>query len=55
MQVQENSFDLSINSLEIQELKMSDFITDSNDGETVSKVMSASCTTCVCYCSCIIV
>jgi thiazolylpeptide-type bacteriocin precursor len=55
MQAQENSFDLSINSLGIQELKMSDFINESNDGETVSKVMSASCSTCVCCCSCIIV
>jgi thiazolylpeptide-type bacteriocin precursor len=54
MQSQEISFDLSIESLQIEELKMSDFVTDSAEGETVSKVMSASCTTCVCTCSCIV-
>lgn len=54
MQAQNKSLEISIASLEIEELKMSDFVTDSNDGETVSKVMSASCTTCVCTCSCIV-
>lgn len=51
-----NSNELSIEGLEIEELKMSDFIgAEAAEGETVAKVMSASCTTCVCTCSCIIV
>jgi len=54
MQAQSKSLEISIASLEIEELKMSDFVTDSNEGESVSKVMSASCTTCVCTCSCIV-
>lgn len=56
MQTQEISYDLLIDvkSLSIEELKMSDFVSDSTEGEIVSKVMSASCTTCVCTCSCIV-
>lgn len=41
--------DLNIDSLEISE-----FLDDSRleDSEVVAKVMSASCTTCECCCSC---
>lgn len=52
--MQDVMIDLSIEGLEIEELNMSDFVADAAEGESVSKVMSASCTTCVCTCSCIV-
>jgi thiazolylpeptide-type bacteriocin precursor len=44
-----NLADLNIDALEISE-----FLDDNRleDGEVVAKVMSASCTTCECCCSC---
>ncbi len=50
-----NNIDLPLEELQIEELNISDFV-DANEAEneSVSKVMSASCTTCVCTCSCIV-
>ncbi|HEY0636612.1 MAG TPA: thiocillin/thiostrepton family thiazolyl peptide [Pseudonocardiaceae bacterium] len=46
------SADLS--GLNIDSLEISEFLDDSRleDSEVVAKVMSASCTTCECCCSC---
>lgn len=40
--------------LDIDALEISEFLDNSQleDGEVVDKVMSASCTTCECCCSC---
>ena len=46
---------LEIDNLDIEQLEITDFVANDNvEGEDVSKVMSASCTTCVCTCSCIV-
>ena len=46
--------ELSLVGLSVEGLEISDFLDDvlSADGDVVSKVMAASCTTCECCCSC---
>jgi thiazolylpeptide-type bacteriocin precursor len=48
----ESTADLS--ALDIESLEISEFLDDNRleDSEVVAKVMSASCTTCECCCSC---
>lgn len=43
-----------LSELDIDALEISEFLDDSHleDSEVVAKVMSASCTTCECCCSC---
>jgi thiazolylpeptide-type bacteriocin precursor len=51
-----NTDDLDLAGLEIDDLEISDFLDEIllNPGESVSKVMAASCTTCECCCSCVL-
>lgn len=44
----------NLSELDIDALEISEFLDDNYlaDGEVVTKVMSASCTTCECCCSC---
>lgn len=46
--------DSELNGLDIDALEISEFLDESRleDSEVVAKVMSASCTTCECCCSC---
>lgn len=46
--------DLDIKDLVIDDLDLSEFLDETRlaEGEAISKVMSASCTTCECCCSC---
>lgn len=46
--------DIDIAALEIEEIELNEFLDDSRfkEGNTVAKVMAASCTTCECCCSC---
>ncbi|MFE3326089.1 thiocillin/thiostrepton family thiazolyl peptide [Streptomyces sp. NPDC059176] len=43
-----------LSELDVDALEISEFLDDSRleDSEVVAKVMSASCTTCECCCSC---
>ncbi|GGW61407.1 thiocillin/thiostrepton family thiazolyl peptide [Streptomyces xantholiticus] len=43
-----------LNGLDIDALEISEFLDENRleDSEVVAKVMSASCTTCECCCSC---
>jgi thiazolylpeptide-type bacteriocin precursor len=43
-----------LSTLNIDDLEISEFLDESRleDSEVVAKVMSASCTTCECCCSC---
>jgi thiazolylpeptide-type bacteriocin precursor len=45
---------MNLNDLSIDSLEISEFLDDSRleSDEVVAKVMSASCTTCECCCSC---
>jgi len=45
---------LSLKDLEIEDLDISEFLDETRleESEIISKVMSASCTTCECCCSC---
>ena len=45
---------LDLAALDIDSLEISDFMDEGRlaDSEVISKVMSASCTTCECCCSC---
>jgi len=49
----EQEIDLGLEGLEIEKLELDDFIDASrfNEGNAISKVMAASCTTCECCCS----
>ncbi|MBN3932618.1 thiocillin/thiostrepton family thiazolyl peptide [Streptomyces verrucosisporus] len=46
--------DAELKDLDIDALEISEFLDESRleDSEVVAKVMSASCTTCECCCSC---
>jgi thiazolylpeptide-type bacteriocin precursor len=50
-QLQEIDFQLE--GLEIEKLELNDFLDNSRfkEGNTIAKVMAASCTTCECCCS----
>lgn len=43
-----------LSAISLDDLEISEFLDDSRlqDGDVVAKVMSASCTTCECCCSC---
>lgn len=45
---------LSLEGLEIEDLKISEFLTNAieENSDNIAKVMAASCTTCECCCSC---
>ncbi|MCA9708188.1 MAG: thiocillin/thiostrepton family thiazolyl peptide [Myxococcales bacterium] len=45
--------DSDLAGLEVEELELNEFLDDSRfaEGNTVAKVMAASCTTCECCCS----
>src|SRR5437870_3289518 len=47
---------LDLEGLEIDDLEISEFLDETlvQQGEAVSKVMAASCTTCECCCSCVL-
>lgn len=49
----EMSADSDLAGLEIETLELNEFLDDSRfqEGNTVAKVMAASCTTCECCCS----
>jgi len=46
--------DQELETFDIESLEISEFLDDARleDSEVISKVMSASCTTCECCCSC---
>ncbi len=48
--------DLELKDIEINDLEISDFLDELRleEGEAISKIMSASCTTCECCCSCVL-
>ena len=52
--MQELAMDRSLDGLKIEELKMSDFVSDSSGGESVSKLVSAACSASVSTCSCFV-
>lgn len=51
---QSMSLETNLDGLNVDSLEISAFLDESRlqDGEVISKVMSASCTTCECCCSC---
>lgn len=53
MTEKQDSVENELASLEIETLELGEFLDDSRfkEGNTVAKVMAASCTTCECCCS----
>ncbi len=54
MNSQAGNHEISLADIDLESLEIGDFVDEDRlaDSEVIAKVMSASCTTCECTCSC---